>query len=1116
MVSETAVEENRVLSANALRVFVSSRMVELAEERAVVRQALRDAGCEPWLYESDAGAAPGPPRETYLEELYRSDVYLGLFWKTRGAYTIDEFDTARRNQIACLIYERPSLEREPELSALLDVIGHVETGVTIRRFDAVEELGELVAADIARLQAELIRVIGTGGRSYTRSPHGGRFDQISARTPIRRHPLRVSNAPRPPSPFVDRSEPIRRLREGIENGESLLGVSGELGIGKSSVLRSVAHDPGVDMDRFPDGLGIHIEADGWPRIGDFLRALWSELYRVAERTFAPDDVELRADLRPIRVLVIADRLRLRSDEVDRLHGALPESTFVLAAEEPDSDASLSYAKTVQLRGFTDPSDIVSLFGSVARQQVPDDLADEIVDICRREGAGPGVITRLANDLWGSGASIAAWLETKRGSADPVATVLGSGASEEDRRLLGLLAAYGPDVATPREVIANLDVPSATVDRWVSSGDVIENSPELRLTGPSFAWIRRLVETEEYRGDVFDAAVRWVEEAPAARITEARAFILRLIDWGREEGRAEGVVVLARALAPQLAVVGAWESWGQVATQALEAGRMLGDPHAEAWALHEAGTRDLMLGNIRRGRRKLTRARRIRRRSGDTAGAAVSSHNLSHFRLLPTFGRMWALIVGVAAVIVIAAIAAQGGAVLEFGEVPDGETAARHWIFSNGDMQRAHFRLELAGDPAFCLVASPRTVCGSQIRPKAAGDAVAGGPDVEQCDLREEDPDQMTLTVAVPPQTECAVMLTFSPVLEPGQSRRAFRGELLIVGNDDEETVQLRGVGFRPAETSTTVVETTVPTSVTSSVTATTSVATTVEESTSTTRQPNRPPVANDDHADVTEGDTTQIDVLNNDLDPDSDVLMIEVLGLPEWGNVEVGSGDLITYVHDGSETTVDSFTYRVSDGELTSGEATVEVSITPLNDSPEARDDQAEVDEGGEVVIEVLENDTDPEGDDLTIGDTSPPDHGTLETLDDRTLLYSHDNSEFETDSFQYTIGDGQGGVAQATVAITIIPVNNPPTASSQDVTVGCDPAVLVLSGTDPDGDPLGFAIAAEPDFGSLSSLEAVPPDQARVTYTPGDSSADRFTFEVSDGASTDTADVTISVQCVE
>src|SRR6266496_1536559 len=72
-----------------LQVFVSSKMQELAPEREAIKSALSDLHVDAFVFEADAGARPGTIRQTYLQELDDSDLYIGLFWKSYGEYTID-------------------------------------------------------------------------------------------------------------------------------------------------------------------------------------------------------------------------------------------------------------------------------------------------------------------------------------------------------------------------------------------------------------------------------------------------------------------------------------------------------------------------------------------------------------------------------------------------------------------------------------------------------------------------------------------------------------------------------------------------------------------------------------------------------------------------------------------------------------------------------------------------------------------------------------------------------------------------------------------------------------------------------------------------------------------
>ena len=95
--------------ASEIRVFISSKMVELLAERQVLHELLPTLGGDlvrlrAWVFEDDAPAANRPIREVYLDALKHSDLYLGLFWNDYGDWTIDEFHHATKWSIDRHIY----------------------------------------------------------------------------------------------------------------------------------------------------------------------------------------------------------------------------------------------------------------------------------------------------------------------------------------------------------------------------------------------------------------------------------------------------------------------------------------------------------------------------------------------------------------------------------------------------------------------------------------------------------------------------------------------------------------------------------------------------------------------------------------------------------------------------------------------------------------------------------------------------------------------------------------------------------------------------------------------------------------------------------------------------
>ena len=109
--------------------------------------------------------------------------------------------------------------------------------------------------------------------------------------------------------------------------------------------------------------------------------------------------------------------------------------------------------------------------------------------------------------------------------------------------------------------------------------------------------------------------------------------------------------------------------------------------------------------------------------------------------------------------------------------------------------------------------------------------------------------------------------------------------------------------------------------------------------------------------------------------------------------------------------------------------ATASYTLTVAQAAPVAVDDSATVAEGGSILIDVLANDTDFEGDPLTVELVEGPRHGTATRTADGTVTYGHDGSETTRDQFRYRVNDGSADSEAATVTITLTGVNDAPVA---------------------------------------------------------------------------------------
>src|SRR3954468_4989190 len=148
-----------------LRVFVSSTLTELAEERAAVARAISSLRLTPVMFE--LGARPHPPRELYRAYLAQSDVFVGVYWQRYGwigpgmdiSGLEDEFRLS--GSIPRLLYvKEPAPERESRLTDMIGVL-QSEGADSYRPFRTARELGRLVRDDLALLLSE--RFASAGG-----------------------------------------------------------------------------------------------------------------------------------------------------------------------------------------------------------------------------------------------------------------------------------------------------------------------------------------------------------------------------------------------------------------------------------------------------------------------------------------------------------------------------------------------------------------------------------------------------------------------------------------------------------------------------------------------------------------------------------------------------------------------------------------------------------------------------------------------------------------------------------------------------------------------------------------------------------------------------------------
>ncbi|WP_275630489.1 Ig-like domain-containing protein [Pseudomonas sp. 273] len=173
-------------------------------------------------------------------------------------------------------------------------------------------------------------------------------------------------------------------------------------------------------------------------------------------------------------------------------------------------------------------------------------------------------------------------------------------------------------------------------------------------------------------------------------------------------------------------------------------------------------------------------------------------------------------------------------------------------------------------------------------------------------------------------------------------------------------------------------------------------------------------------------------LLGNDSDVDDDSLSILSVQGAVNGTVKLENGNVVfTPAKDVNGT--GSFTYTVSDGHGGTATASVTVGINAVNDAPVAKADSASTQEDKPVTLNVLANDSDVDGDTLSVTSASAT-NGSVTLNSDGTLTYTPKANFSGSDTISYTISDGHGGTASSTVAVSVTPVADVPLLNSGSI----------------------------------------------------------------------------------
>ncbi|MFJ5370354.1 Ig-like domain-containing protein, partial [Bosea sp. CER48] len=305
---------------------------------------------------------------------------------------------------------------------------------------------------------------------------------------------------------------------------------------------------------------------------------------------------------------------------------------------------------------------------------------------------------------------------------------------------------------------------------------------------------------------------------------------------------------------------------------------------------------------------------------------------------------------------------------------------------------------------------------------------------------------------------------------------------------------------------------------------------------------NDAPVAVSDSFTTAEDTPVTFDPRSNDSDIDGNALTITQIngaaisvGVPvtvTGGTVTLNANGSLTFAPAANYNGAPNFTYTISDG-TTTATATIDGTVTPVNDAPVAVDDTFTTAEDTPVTFDPRSNDSDIDGNALAItqingtniasGGTIAIQGGTITLNPDGTLSFTPATNYNGPIGFSYTLSDGAGGTASAAVSGTVTPVNDPPVAINDVVELAEDGSATFdprANDGDVEGSPLaiiqidGAVITAGVPLAVAEGSVTLNAD-GTLTFVPNANfnGVTTFTYTISDGqGGVATATVTVTV----
>ncbi|MEL6470006.1 MAG: choice-of-anchor D domain-containing protein [Cyanobacteria bacterium J06623_4] len=785
--------------------------------------------------------------------------------------------------------------------------------------------------------------------SYTYNVAKGGILNVAAPPSVRPRPTPIALKPKPIARFLDRQTVLPAVKSALE--QSLpVEIFAEEGFGKTALLRYLSHDETFTA-RFADGviyLPVHQQL-----AGDVLQSLYDVFYD-AQLPFKPSYGYVQQALREKQVLVMLNGLTLKIKEMEQLLAVLPQSAFVMVSEER---IYWQEGAAIALEGLPLPESVSLMQMELGRALSSEEqqVAQLIWRAClgnplklRRVAAQAKVMALVDTPEAESQTQFVGRQQALFSLAHSAQEEAGEPLSEQvlfqsvlrkltapQKAALALMGAMAGAALSGSQAKAITQLPSAAtaLDELVNLHLVETTGQGYRLSADLIFLVTRLLDPQPWlvrAADYFTShgAAYSLEPVSSSAQSESVDALLHLLSWTQHTEQWRLSLALVQQLDRPLSMGRHWDQWQQVLQQGLRAAEQSGNGTAEAWALHQLGTRSLALGQLNQADTWLTRSLWLREQLGDTSGAAATRHNLGlimpslmvaevnpmvpmepsstglferlMIQLGAGFSRFWRspiLLAGLLLGGVIGGVFWYRSVVSERPLLPVGLREQVEGAGANDLLEESTFSLSfIPTELAFGEVLLEERVQKS-LQIKNESNQPLEIESFEIVDGQTEDftlIEQTCTAAALPPGKRCQAGVLFEPTAAGDRTAKL----KINASNSEGSLVFLSGVGIS-REASEPVSRVDVPPSVLQ---------------------------VNNDQVSVRSGGSVIVDVLANDVSSDGSALLVAEAGQPAAGETRLEGGRIV-YAHGGGDGVRDRFTYTAQDASGQSASATVVITI---------------------------------------------------------------------------------------------------------------------------------------------------------------------------------------------